>query len=198
MRAARKVVLSLCVLLPALCAGGARAADDAAWGVEPLMAKLQQVKSASAGFVERKYLRLLMQRLETAGRLSYVAPDWLQKVTTKPALATFELRGDTVSSIQRNGERYSVTLAEHPEIAALVEGLRSTLAGDLPTLQRYYTIDFQGSHANWQLRLTPIDLTVREKVDDILISGAEATLKRVEVHEQDGDRSEMIITPDDS
>ena len=194
----RDAAFTLFALLVAAFTARAGAANDAPWGLEPLMMSLQQVKSASAKFVERKYLQLLTQRMETSGTLNYAAPDWLKKVTKNPALETFELRGDTLAGIQRNGERYSVTLGDHPEVAALVEGIRSTLAGDLPTLQRYYTVDFKGTREHWQLALTPKDQKVRERVDDILISGAEATLKLVEVHEKDGDRSEMIITPDDS
>ena len=199
MRGYRDAALNLfALLLLAAFTTIARAASDATWGLEPLMASLQQVKSASATFVERKYLQLLTQRMETSGTLSYAAPDWLQKVTHKPATETFELRGETLAGVQPDGARYSITLTDHPEIAALVEGIRSTLAGDLPTLKRYYTVDFKGERANWQLALTPKDQKVREKIDDILISGVEATLKLVEVHEKDGDRSEMIITPDDS
>ncbi len=169
--------------------------EDQHWDLQALMAKRRQVESATASFVEHKYLRILMQRLETSGRLSYKAPDWLQKVTSKPAPETFELQGDAVTMVQRNGERVTASLSEHPEIAALVEGMRSTLAGDLATLERHYAVEFKGSATAWRLRLSPRDPTVRDKVSVIAISGSEEQIKLIEVREQDGDRSEMIITP---
>ena len=191
------LVLCFCTLqVLAAFTSDARAATVEQWELEPLMANLAQVRLVSAHFVERKYLQLLTQPLETSGTLSYVAPDRFEKITTVPISESVALRGDSVTGVQRNGDRYSVTLGEHPEIASLVEAIRSTLAGNLPVLERYYTIDFKSSRAAWQLKLTPRNQAVHEKIDDILIRGTDAILKRVEVHEKDGDRSEMIITPD--
>lgn len=186
-----------CCLLVAGAVGKVQgqAHDDGHWDLQALMAKRRQVESATATFVEHKYLRILMQRLETSGRLRYKAPDWLQKVTSKPIPETFELQGDSMTMVQRKGERVTASLSAHPEIAALVEGMRSTLAGDLATLERHYTIEFKGNASAWRLRLSPRNATVREKVSVIAISGSEEQIKLVEVREQDGDRSEMIITP---
>ena len=169
---------------------------DQRWDLEALMARRQQVKSASAHFVERKYLHLLMRRLETAGQLRYQAPDYLQKITTRPAPETFELRGDTLTTVRRNGERFSATLSQYPEIAALVEGMRSTLAGDRTTLEHHYTLEFTGSVAAWSLRLIPKNISVRDQVNQIVISGSAEQVTLVEVRERDGDRSEMVITAD--
>ena len=41
-----------------------------------------------------------------------------------------------------------------------------------------------------------LDRAVRAKVDAIRIDGAGAQLRRIQVHEPDGDRSDMIVTPD--
>lgn len=196
MRSIAKQLLWCCVLVAgAMSKVQGQADDDGHWDLQALMAKRRQVASATATFVEHKYLRILMQRLETSGRLRYKAPDWLQKVTSKPSPETFELQGDSMSMVQRKGERVTASLSAHPEIAALVEGMRSTLAGDLATLERHYTIEFKGNASAWRLRLSPRNATVREKVSVIAISGSEEQLKLVEVRERDGDRSEMIITP---
>lgn len=198
MRAAGGVTLRLCVvLMSALVVVSAYAGEHGIWGVEALMAARRQVKSASATFVEHKYLRMLMQRIESSGTLRYEAPDWMQKITTKPTPETFELRGDTVSSIQRDGQRFTAALGEHPEIAALVEAMRSTLAGDLVTLLQHYTVEFQGNRDSWHLHLTPKQHLVSEKVSNIVISGSLAELTVIEVYERDGDRSEMIIQSED-
>ena len=41
-------------------------------------------------------------------------------------------------------QTHSFSLAEAPQIAGLVEGIRATLAGDLPTLERFYTVRLTG------------------------------------------------------
>lgn len=167
-----------------------------AWTLDSLMAGLQQVKSASAHFVERKEMAMLTRALESTGTLSYVAPDRLEKITLTPAPETVTLNGETLSGVRANGEHYTVSLSERPEVATLVEGVRSTLAGDLPTLRRYYTVDFKGNHDDWELDLTPKNERVRDKVEAIRIKGAELVLKTIDIDERDGDRSRMTIIPD--
>jgi len=184
-----------------LTAGIASAADQntapaAGWGVEALMANLHQIRSASAHFVELKTIHMLTRPIRAEGTLSYVAPDRLEKITTAPALETIRLDGQTLTGTRSNGDDYTVDIAGHSEIAAMVEGIRSTLAGDLPTLQRYYTIAFSGAPEHWQMDLAPKDRRVREKVDRIRIAGAGTVIDTIAVDEKDGDRSEMTITPD--
>ena len=170
------------------------AAADAAWAPAELLAELRLVKSVSANFLERKYLSVLTQRLEISGTLSYTAPDRLEKITTEPFRETFLLYGQTVTGVQSNGRRYSMTLSDHREVASLVEGMRATLAGDLPTLTRYYRIGLSGDRANWHLNLVPKDPRALAKISRLLISGTGAQVRTVELSETDGDRSEMVIS----
>jgi hypothetical protein len=52
---------------------GSHAADAAAaeqgWQLPQLMAALQQVQAATANFVERKYMRILREPLQSSGQL---------------------------------------------------------------------------------------------------------------------------------
>ncbi len=195
MKVSAGVALALSALLaPGPAAFGAE--GDPPWGLVSLMAQLREVKEARAHFTERKYAAMLTAPLETAGTLSYVAPDRLEKITLAPAPESIVLDHDVLTGIQADGDRFSVSLGDHPEIGALVEGVRSTMAGDLATLGRYYSIAFDGNPSDWHLALTPLDRSVRDKVDAIRIDGAGARLTAIEVHERDGDRSEMIVTPD--
>lgn len=183
-----------------LTAGVAPAADQniaptVGWSLDALMANLHQIRSASAHFVELKTVHMLTRPIRAEGTLSYVAPDRLEKITTAPAPETIRLDGQTLTGTRSNGDDYSVDLAGHTEIAAMVEGIRSTLAGDLPTLERYYTIALSGVPEHWQMDLAPKDRRVREKVDRIRIAGAGTTINTITVDEKDGDRSEMTITP---
>lgn len=170
------------------------AAADADWGPAELLAKLRLVKSVSANFLERKYLSVLTQPLEISGTLSYTAPDRLEKITTAPFRETFLLYGQTVTGVQSNGRRYSMALSDHREIASLIEGMRATLAGDLPTLTRYYRIGLSGDRANWHLNLVPKDPRALAKISRLLLSGTGAQVHTVELFETDGDRSEMVVS----
>jgi Outer membrane lipoprotein carrier protein LolA-like len=190
--------LGAMVLAIMLAVGGARAADGPAdgWTLEALMGSLRAVPAASAHFVELKTVHMLTRPIQATGTLRYLAPDKLEKVTVTPAPETIRLDGETLTGTRADGEDFSVDIGGHSEIAALVEGIRSTLAGDLSTLQRYYGIVLTGEREHWQLDLVPKDRRVREKVDRIRILGAGPMLHIIVVDEKDGDRSEMTVTPD--
>jgi hypothetical protein len=142
-------------------------------------------------------VHLLTSPLESSGTLSYAAPDKLAKVTTGPVPEAIRLDGDTLSGTHGiDGEKFSVALSEHPEISAVVESIRATLSGDLDTLQRLYLITLGGQASQWQLDMAPRSETVRRLVSAIRISGSGTVLRRVEMLENDGDRSDMDITPD--
>ena len=163
--------------------------------LDRVMGQLRAVTAASGQFVERKQVKLLTRPLQSSGVLHYAAPDRLEKITEKPARETMLLRGGILSGTRSNGDRYHLSLDDHPDVAALVEGIRSTLAGDLPTLRRYYDIAFTESGAGWELHLSPKSDAVRSKVVEIRIDGVGAALSQVDVIEADGDHSEMTITP---
>lgn len=188
----RRLILALALLIASI---GAAEADPLT--LDALMASLHGVKASSAHFVEHKYVHLLTAPLETAGTLSYTAPDKLAKVTTGPVPEAIRLDGDTLSGSQgADGEKFSVALSEHPEISAVVESIRATLSGDLETLQRLCLITLSGQASQWQLDMVPRSETVRRLVSAIRISGSGTVLHRVEMLENDGDRSDMDITPD--
>ena len=178
--------------VPAQVKAGATAAR--VWGIQQLMQSLQQVKSASSQFVERKYLHVLDQPLIASGTLLYVAPDQVQKITVSPKWERLALAGDTLT-IEGGAEdrNRTLSLARYPEVGALVEGIRATLAGDLPALQRFYEISLSGDAADWQLALVPKDATLRKLVKSILIAGSGNTIRRVMTEDADGDHSDMSI-----
>jgi hypothetical protein len=89
-------------------------------------------------------------------------------------------------------------LSAHPEIGAFVESIRATLAGDLPTLSRFYRITLEGGPEEWHLRLEPTDEKMREMVRSIHIDGSGRSVRGVEILEADGGRSVMTISSDAS
>lgn len=193
MSAARTVVLVL------LCfAAGAPAAEpvpDAAWSVEQLMQQLAQVKTAKATFVERKHLKVLNAPLELSGTLTYTAPGHLEKHTLKPKPETLVLDKDTLTFEDRTrNRRRTLRLQEYPVIWAFVESIRSTLAGDLQGLNRFYRVALEGNEAEWRLTLDPREADIQRMVSQIRIAGSRTSIRSIEIAETQGDRSVMTVT----
>jgi outer membrane lipoprotein-sorting protein len=166
------------------------------WGLAQLMAGMQTVRRASATFVELKFVQMLKQPLQTSGRLIYVAPDRLQKETLGPAPSGLIVTGDHLTVQQPDGKLRELSLSEFPEIGALIESIRATLAGDIATLSRYYTAVLTGTPGDWSLQLQPRDERLRKLLTMVRIQGEGTSIRAVETLEHDGDRSEMTITPD--
>lgn len=166
------------------------------WGLPQLMAGMHEVHSATARFVERKFVRLLKEPLQSSGNLIFNAPDQLQKQTLAPTPARLTVIGNRLTIQQPDGKTRDLSLSEFPEIGALVESIRATLAGDVATLMRYYTPTLTGDAADWLLVLEPRDHRLRELLTAIRMRGEGTSIRGIETEERDGDRTEMTITPD--
>jgi hypothetical protein len=171
-------------------------AQSANWGLPQLMQSLAQVHSASASFAERQTVAMLNAPLMSAGTLSYVAPDYVRKVTTSPAAQDFVLDHGVVTLTGLDHQTHRFSVNEAPQIGGLVEGIRATLAGDLPALERVYDVRLTGNAANWQLFLQPKDPSVTRFVKWIVIQGSQSQIHAVDTASADGGHSEMGITED--
>jgi len=213
----RHVILSCLVLSCAAAFAGVAHADGEPWGLAQLMRRFHAVTSSQAHFVERRYLGMLSEPLKSSGKLTYSAPDRLEKITLTPQPERLSLDGDRLT-IDRGlgdrglgdrgsgdrgsgdrgsgGRRQTLALSAHPEIAGVVESIRGTLAGDPDALERFYTVSLTGDEHAWTLRLDPKDTTLRKLVSRITIAGSGAAIHTIDTREGDGDHTEMIILDD--
>lgn len=187
------VALALCALC--LQAHAAEPAPEAPWSLEQLMLRLAQVKTAKATFVERKHLRILDSPLELSGTLLYTAPGYLEKQTLKPKPETLVLDKETLTFEDKGrNRRRTLRLQDYPVIWAFVESIRSTLAGDLQSLNRFYRVGLEGSEADWRLTLDPREPGIQRMVSQIRIAGSQSAIRQIEITETQGDRSVMTVT----
>lgn len=168
-------------------------ADD--WQLPQLMHLLAQKKAGKATFVEKKYISIIDQPVVSTGKLSFVAPDKLEKHTLTPKPESLVLSGGMLSIERPGKQRITAGLEEYPEVAVFIESIRGTLAGDLSALEKLYQIDLTGSASKWQLMLIPKQGRMRSIFSSIRISGVHADVKAMDIEQRDGDRSEMTITP---
>jgi hypothetical protein len=199
-RFAERARSALLLLVGGVCSFSAMAAEThtpGAWDLNQLMHELGKVKAAKVRFVEHKHLSILNAPLEFSGTLVYVAPDRLEKHTLKPRPETLVLDHDvlTVEDKERNRRRTFV-LQDYPVVWASVESIRSTLAGDLATLTRFYEMKLEGSERRWRLTLRPLDTKVQELVSEIRLAGDGNWVNAVEIIEPGGNRSVMTVTRD--
>jgi hypothetical protein len=180
--------LSLCLLLAWL----PFAAPAAQWNLEQLMHTLAQVRSAHAAFSEKKFVAILDKPVESSGELFYAAPDRIEKRTLKPRVESMQLVNDLLV-LERGRQKHRLRVQDYPELAAFVDGIRGTLAGDRKALERAFRLDLEGEAGNWTLTLHPLSEKTLAVIRHVRIAGARDAVRSIETVQTDGDRSLMLI-----
>ena len=158
-----------------------------------VMRLLAGVKSLQAEFREEKTLAMLQQPLIATGRLYYQAPAYWRKQTVQPQPEDYAADGEWLTVETVDGGKRDFNLNGYPQLRPLVEAIRATQAGDRATLERYYRLEFQGTPAEWTLRLIPLDPTAATYIAAMVMRGRNERIVSVETLEPDGDRSLMTI-----
>lgn len=164
------------------------------WDLDQLMQALASTQSGHASFIEKKNIAVLNKPVESSGELLYTAPDRLEKRTLKPKPESMLLEKDKLT-VEQRGKKHVLTLQSYPEIAAFIDSIRGTLAGDRKTLEKSYKLSLSGTQEDWKLSLLPIQDKMKKVVSNIVISGANQLVQIIEIKQADGDSSVMTITP---
>lgn len=185
----RPLLVLFAGLLVVVLSAPSYAAD---WDLDQLMNSLAQTRSGHARFVEKKSIAILEQPVESSGDLLYTAPDRLEKRTLKPKLETMVVNGDNLQ-IERGRQKIQLQLQTYPELAAFIDSIRGTLAGDRKALERSYQLSLEGAAQGWTLKLVPVDSKMKQVVALIRITGVRDEIRSIHVAQVDGDSSVMLI-----
>ena len=178
------------LLLALILAPGISCASDL--DIDQLMHGLAETRSDHASFVEKKSVAMLDQPVESSGELFYSAPDHLEKRTLKPKPESMTVDGDTLT-IERGHQKHRLQLQSYPELAAFIDSIRGTLAGERSALERSYQLSLAGTNEHWTLQLLPLDIKMQKVIKRIRIAGEKNTVHSVEIIQADGDSSVMLI-----
>ena len=118
---------------------------ETTWDIDQLMKSLATSRSGSASFVEKKSIAMLDKPVESSGELLYNAPDHLEKRTLKPKAESMVLDKNTLT-VEQRGKKHVLSLQNYPEIAAFIESIRGTLAGDRKALERIVALATAEAH----------------------------------------------------
>jgi outer membrane lipoprotein-sorting protein len=180
-------------MLPALALMLVAVISHAAdWDIDQLMRGLAQTRSNHASFVEKKTIAMLDRPVESSGELFYTAPDYLEKRTLKPKPESMILDHGALV-IERGRQKHRLQLQDYPELAAFIDSIRGTLAGDRKALERNYRLSLDGTAEHWTLQLLPVDEKMQAVVKGIRIAGVRDALRSIEITQADGDSSLMLV-----
>lgn len=162
---------------------------------DALAAQLAAVPERRATFQEEKTIGALAQPLLSWGRLSYQRPARMEKVTTGPQPEQLVVDGSRLVLTEGQDPPRAVDLDSVPELRALVDTVRGTLSGDLPSLRRSFDLAVSGTAAGWRMVLTPRDPRVAKLVARVVIDGAGSNPLTITTTQANGDTDRLSITP---
>ncbi len=186
------VTTAVALGLAVSCLTATSANAQSNWNLDRLMATLAQNKSGRARFVETKYLAIAAQPVESSGELVFVAPDHLEQRTTSPKPEDLVVDGDKLT-VDRNDHKYTLALANYPQLAAFIESIRGTLSGNRYALEQAYKVTVTGHGDDWSMTLVPIESQMLKVVSTITLAGTRDTLHSVTISQADGDHSVMKL-----
>jgi outer membrane lipoprotein-sorting protein len=186
LRVLRDMLVALALMLATVISYAAE------WNIDRLMHGLAQTRSDHASFTEKKYIAMLEEPVESSGELFYTAPDHLEKRTLKPKPEVMILDHDSLV-IERGHKNYHLQLQDYPELAAFIDSIRGTLAGDRMALERNYRLSLEGTADSWTLQLLPVDEKMQAVVKRIRIAGVGYAVRSIEITQTDDDSSIMLI-----
>jgi len=185
-RVLREVLVALALLLATVISYAAE------WDIDRLMHGMAQTRSDHASFTEKKYIAMLEGPVESSGELFYTAPDHLEKRTLKPKPEVMILDQDSLV-IERGHKIHHLQLQDYPELAAFIDSIRGTLAGDRMALEHNYRLSLEGTAEYWTLQLLPVDEKMQAVVKRICIAGVGYDVRSIEITQADDDSSIMRI-----
>ena len=183
------------LVLGAACGAGGAAESGAVAPLDQLLQLLAQRRHGHVTFTEVHELAVLDRPLQSSGELLYEAPDRLEKRTLQPKPEDL-LLDHGVLTAQRGNRRRVLPLRDYPQVVPFVESIRATLAGDRAALERYFTVQFSGSLADWTLELVPKDAALARTVQHVRIDGRRDVIHTVQIRQSDGDASLLTIGPE--
>jgi len=169
-------------------------APAGAFDLAALMTLLARHKSGRARFTEERFVSGFDAPLHSSGLLGFTAPDRFTRETLEPRPESMEVSGRLLT-LRRGGRTRQLTLDAAPELTALVEAMRGTLAGDAALLRRHFELRLAGNAALWMLALEPRDAQLAGQVRSVQLAGQGGELRSVELLLAGGDRSLMLIDP---
>jgi outer membrane lipoprotein-sorting protein len=181
--------LALLALLAAASAGAqSPAIPSGPLTLEALMHRMASTTGVRAEFREEKTLALLESPLVSEGKLYFIPPSRMARITTRPGASALVIDGQKMSYTDEAGAS-DVDLAGNRIARTIVENFVVLFAGDLAALRERYRVEFESEKLRWRMLLTPKAAPLSQFIASVELRGDGPALEEMTIREADGDRT---------
>lgn len=178
-------------------ASGLMASPSASAQTEDLLTRILAAVAreplAAMPFFERRLSPMLAKPLESRGTLTYSPNGIFEKVTVAPIREKLIVTAETISVQSGDSQPKVIRLETQPALAAYIHGVRAVLAGDAKPLRSFFDAQVSGGFERWELKLLPIDATLKKSVRQVLVRGERGLVRLIETSEVAGDTNELTL-----
>ncbi|MCY1389986.1 lipoprotein chaperone [compost metagenome] len=173
------------LLVRCLCLAALLGLGKPAWAfdLQALSAQLAKPAVVQGDFIQEKHLRALPQPLTSKGQFVLARDNGLLWLLKSPLQQDYRINAAGIARRDTDGWH---TLPSKSAGAQQNRLFFAVLQGDSSGLQRDFELDLQGDAGNWQLRLTPRSLLLKQVFTRIDIFGGQF-VERIELMEVQGD-----------
>lgn len=187
--------LAVALLLAGGCALIVSPASAAAPTLDEITGQLQIGETVAGEFVQRKFLTILPQPLQSSGQFAFQPDTGLEWETRQPLHSKLTFSAEGILQ-EQNGQKTWLARADQPGVAVIGQIMTAILTRDWDTLEAFFTLDIAPADTSgqWTLMMTPKQSTLATVISRIALSG-DQHLRQMILLEQGGERTEIDFIP---
>jgi hypothetical protein len=162
-----------------------------------LAQRSQAIQSLEGTFAQQKTIAVLPVPLSSNGRFSFEQAKEVVWETLVPVQSRLTLTPNGISFADGNsdvkGEQKIPAQAQQAGAEIIAKIFMGVIAGELDSLQEYFTLSATGTTAEWQIQLVPRSANLSAYIATIELRGGEFT-EHLDIAEANGDKTHIVFT----
>jgi outer membrane lipoprotein-sorting protein len=160
-----------------------------------LAQRSQEIQSLEGTFAQQKTIAVLPVPLSSNGRFSFEQGKEVVWETLMPVQSRLTLTPKGISFADAKGEQKTPAQAQAQQAGAEIVAkiFMGVIAGELDSLQDYFTLSATGTTADWQIHLVPRSANLSAYIASIELRGGEYT-EHLDIAEANGDKTYIVFT----
>lgn len=160
-----------------------------------LAQRSQEIQSLEGTFAQQKTIAVLPVPLSSNGRFSFEQGKEVVWETLMPVQSRLTLTPKGISFAGAKGEQKTSAQAQQAGAEIVAKIFMGVIAGELDSLQDYFTLRATGTTAEWQIHLVPRSGNLSAYIANIELRGGEYT-EHLDIAEANGDKTYIVFTTD--
>lgn len=144
-------------------------------------------------FTQQRHISVLSMPLRSSGEFNFDKTDGLIWQTLSPINNTVKINRDQGVLAGSTAKGFTAVPASH----MLAEIFLGVFSGDLASLEQLFAIEPVATDGGWRIKLTPTLAAMQDYIDVIYLNG-EQEISAINLHEKNGDRSDITLTIESS